>query len=570
MSREVEERGYPASAEEQQILARWSSWGAVPQVFDERNEDWAAERAQLRSLFDDDAYAAARRTTINAHYTDVGYARAMWSTLQALGFEGGRVLEPGSGAGTFIGLAPDEARMVGVELDPTTAAIARALYPRAEVRTESFADSRFARGQFDAMIGNVPFDRVVLHDPLGNPNGHSMHDHFIVKSLNAVRPGGVAAVLTSSFTMDKVNPAARREMNALADLVGAVRLPTGAHRRAAGTEAVTDLLIFRRREDGTAPRDLVWETVTPRVVDGERIRINSYFDAHPQRVLGEIHVGNGMYGAATMQVVPDDLAATAQKLEAALDDIVALARERGQLMTPATAVERADRDAAADALTDLWDGTIVAGVDRDTFQIARGGVLEDLSVPRSQAAELRDLIALRDGARGLLQAEQASDDDTRPDALRADLKARYEAYVGRYGALNRFTLRRPVATRRFWTTTGARSSTPRRASRSRATRSPRASRLLSGAGSAKTLRAPLCGRWSVLTMKPRAVGPPRSFWSVRWRLALLVRVLTPRPRRSLSASTRRGKWDCPPSPVSSASTRPRRANSSARSSTTIP
>ncbi|WP_454130513.1 helicase [Microbacterium aurum] len=441
MSREVQERGYAASAEEQQILARWSSWGAVPQVFDERNEDWAAERAQLRSLFDDDAYAAARRTTINAHYTDVGYARAMWSTLQALGFEGGRVLEPGSGAGTFIGLAPDEAQMVGVELDPTTAAIARALYPRAEVRTESFADSRFARGQFDAMIGNVPFDRVVLHDPLGNPNGHSMHDHFIVKSLNAVRPGGVAAVLTSSFTMDKVNPAARREMNALADLVGAVRLPTGAHRRAAGTEAVTDLLIFRRREDGTAPRDLVWETVTPRVVDGERIRINSYFDAHPQRVLGEIHVGNGMYGNATMQVVPDDLAATAQKLEAALDDIVALARERGQLMTPATAVERADRDAAADALTDLWDGTIVAGAERDTFQIARGGVLEELSVPRSQAAELRELIALRDGARGLLQAEQASDDDTRPDALRADLKARYEAYVGRYGALNRFTLR---------------------------------------------------------------------------------------------------------------------------------
>ena len=158
-------------------------------------------------------------------------------------------------------------------------------------------------------------------------------------------------------------------------------------------------------------------------------------------MLGEIHVGNGMYGNATMQVVPDDLAATAQKLEAALDDIVALARERGQVMTPATAVERADREEAADALTDLWDGTIVAGADRDTFQIARGGVLEDLSVPRSQAAELRELIALRDGARGLLQAEQASDDDTRPDALRADLKARYEAYVGRYGALNRFTLR---------------------------------------------------------------------------------------------------------------------------------
>ncbi len=441
LAREVESRGTAATPEEQRTIARWSGWGAIPQVFDDRNDSWSTERSQLRELLDAEAFADARRNTINAHYTDVGYARAMWSTLTDLGFGGGAVLEPGSGAGTFIGLAPDSARMVGVELDPTTAAIARALYPHAEIRTESFADSRFTRGHFDAMIGNVPFGDAVLHDRLGNPNGHVMHDHFIIKSLNAVRPGGVAAVLTSSFTLDKLSPAARREMNAVADLIGAVRLPTGAHRRAAGTEAVTDLLVFRRREDGTPPRDTVWETVTPRVVDGERVRINSYFDVHPERILGELRVGNGMYGATTLSVHAADLSTVTQQLEEALAAIVAQARERGQLMTPATATDRAERDSAEASLTDLWDGTIVAGPEVGTFQMASRGALTDYPVPRTQAAELKALIALRDGARALLEAEQASDDDTRPQELRTELRGRYEDYVAAYGALNRYTLR---------------------------------------------------------------------------------------------------------------------------------
>ncbi|HQZ35697.1 MAG TPA: hypothetical protein PK020_14835, partial [Ilumatobacteraceae bacterium] len=401
-------------------------------------------------MLDTDAFTAARRTTINAHYTDAGYVAAMWDTLGDLGFDGGDVLEPGSGSGTFIGMAPSSARMVGVELDPTTASIARGLYPDAEIRTESFAETRLPRGHFDAMIGNVPFADTRLHDPQFNANNHSMHNHFIVKSLAMTRPGGMAVVLTSAFTMDATTPAARREMNSMADLVGAVRLPSGAHRRAAGTEALTDVLIFRRREDNEPPRDTSWETVAAQRIDGQIIKVNTYFDMHPEHVLGETRVGTGMYGNETVSVRADDLSQTQDRLRAALTDIVERARERGDVMRPATERERAQRDTTAAAQTSLWDGTIVPG-ERDTFQVARGGSLHDLAVPKSQAQELRSLTALRDGARALLNAEDATFEDTPAlTAQRDQLRSDYEKYVDRYGAINRFTLR---GTGRFETVT---------------------------------------------------------------------------------------------------------------------
>jgi len=422
------------------VLARWSSWGAIPQVFDERNAEWAEQRVQLRELLTDAEHRAASLTTINAHYTDAGYVEAMWGALQELGFEGGDVLEPGAGSGTFIGMAPANARVVGVELDPTTAAIARGLYPHAEVRTESFADTKLPRGHFDAAVGNVPFADVSLHDPQFNAGGHTMHNHFILKSLALTRPGGFVMVLTSAWTMDATNPAARREMNSMADLVGAVRLPSGALRRSAGTEALTDLLIFRRREEGSPKRDVSWETVGPREVDGHRIKVNTYFDIHPEHVLGQLHVGQGMYGNETVSV-KGDLADTQTNLRAALSDIVERARERGDVFTAASTEARQERAHRAETQTTLWDGTIVAG-ERDTFQVARGGALHDMSVPRGQAVELRALLRLRDGARALLDAEDATFDDTAELAeQRSRLHGEYQAYIDKHGAINRFTLR---------------------------------------------------------------------------------------------------------------------------------
>jgi N12 class adenine-specific DNA methylase len=430
-----------ASAAEQEVLARWSSWGAVPEIFDEARDEWAPQRARLRALLDDGAYAAARRTTINAHYTDPAYVQEMWAALERLGFDGGRVLEPGAGAGTFIGMAPAGAEMVGVELDPTSAAIARALYPGAAIRAESFADTRLPAGYFDAAIGNVPFADVRLYDPRHNRGGHSLHNHFILKALALTRPGGLVAVLTSRYTLDAQNPAARREMNALADLLGAVRLPSGAHRRAAGTEVVTDLLVFRRRETGAEPASTGWELTRALELDGAQLRVNAHFDAHPAHVLGDYAVGAGLHGAPGLRVVAADDALTPARLAAALAEITAAAVRDGRAFTPRPATLAAPERAALEPAAGLWDGHLTAHAD-GRFTRVLDGQHAPLEVPASQRAELRALLGLRDSAKALLAAEADSVEDTpATDALRAELRARYDAYTARHGPINRFTLR---------------------------------------------------------------------------------------------------------------------------------
>jgi hypothetical protein len=214
-----------------------------------------------------------------------------------LGFGGGEVIEPGCGAGVFIGLAPDSAQMIGVELDGATAAIAEQLYPHAMIINRSFAEpARGLRdGRFAMAIGNVPFADVALCDPRHNRGGHALHNHFIIKSLALVQPGGLAVLLTSRFTLDAGNPAARREISQLADLLGAMRLPSGAHRRVAGTEAITDLLVFRRREPGSEAADESWLRTREVQVAGATARINEHFAEHPDRVLGELQHAHGLY-----------------------------------------------------------------------------------------------------------------------------------------------------------------------------------------------------------------------------------------------------------------------------------
>lgn len=426
--------------DEQRVLARWSSWGAIPDVFDNAKDDWSAERAELRGLLSDAEWDAAARTTINAHYTDPLIARQMWRTMQALGFEHGTVLEPGSGAGTFIGLAPEAAQMTGVELDPLTASISAAIYPQASIRAESFADTRLTEGTFDAAIGNVPFGNVTLHDPVHNGTRQSMHNHFILKSLALTRPGGLMAVLTSHYTMDAQNPGARREMAELADLLGAVRLPTGAHRRAAGSDVVTDLLILRRREPDRPPAGEQWETVVPITVDGRPMKLNAYFDAHPEYMLGQIGISRGMHGADTLTITGnlDDLE---DELAGTLDRIAVAARREGLVMSDRTPGQEARRAALAPSPPERWDGTIVVA-QGGGFATVAAGELERLQVPKSAARELRALLGLRDDATRLLGLEAASVDDTEEITVaRATLMRDYQRYVGAHGPLNRYRLR---------------------------------------------------------------------------------------------------------------------------------
>lgn len=433
--RTLQTEGRPPVEAELPMLAAWSSWGAVPGVFDEDKPEWASIRAELHDLLSETAYDAARRTVINAHYTDPRIVAEMWSAATALGVTGGNVLEMGCGSGTFIGLAPDQVAMTGVELDPTTAAVAAALYPDATVRAESFADSRFIPGSFDAAIRNVPFGDLVLHDPVHNQNRHAIHNHFLVKAVDLVQPGGLVVALTSSYTMDAQNPAARREIFARVDLVAALRLPTGAHRRTAGTDALTDLVILRRRLPGEKTGDETWLRIYPHTIDGATRRINRYFIAHPDRVLGDLSIGHGMYGAETLTVTADlDNAQT--RLRDALETVITEAKQAGL-----TADQR--RPATAQAITTAPDQSKAIGtasgspIDGFTRQTDIGP--KSIDVPRSQRAELAALIVMGDMAHTLLRAEAATAADTADiTGLRADLASSYRRYVDMYGPINRF------------------------------------------------------------------------------------------------------------------------------------
>jgi N12 class adenine-specific DNA methylase len=440
--RAVQEQKRPASPQEQQTLARWSGWGTLPAIFDPgaaSYEKWNAERSELEQLLSADERAAAARSTINAHYTDASYVTAIWHAVERLGFQGGRGLEPGCGSGNFLAFAPEAAEMVGVELDPTTAAIAHALYPRAQVRAESFADSPFAEASFDLVIGNVPFGDVVVHDRRHNTAGHRIHNHFIIKSLHLTRPGGLVAILTSRYTLDAANPGARREIAELADLVGAVRLPTGAHRRAAGTDVVTDLLLLRRREAGREPAGAVFERSL--ALDGELagLRVNEYFVTHPDQVLGRLCLTQGDRGRAELGVEGARDAAAA--LQRALDETVARALELGLRMDPARPATRRPL-AHVDSAGRPPEGFLRAPT-LSTFTRELAGAEVSYVPPASQTEELRALIGLRDNVIALLELEAASNDDP-PElpALREQLNARYDHYIATYGPLKRFKERR--------------------------------------------------------------------------------------------------------------------------------
>jgi SAM-dependent methyltransferase len=422
-------------------LAAFSGWGAVPQVFDENNAEYAEERRQLRDELNTAEWNAASRSTINAHFTDPAYVQAIWTAMQDLGFTGGRVLEPGCGTGNFIGLAPEGTQLVGVELDEITANIASHLYPDAEILGESFADSRFT-GRFDAVVGNVPFAENVLVDRVHNAGRHSMHNHFLIKSLALTKPGGIVAALTSRYTLDSQNPAARRELAELGDLVGAVRLPSGAHRRTAGTDVVTDLVLLRRREPDREPDPdtLRWLDMTTAVdVDDTTLRINPYFVDHPEQILGELGVASSMYGSDSLVVRGDRAAGPA--LSAALDRIVTAAADRDLRWSATGGDEVVIRPAAQiGAAPDQFIGHITQTGPDDFVAIGVTGELEALKVPRTQARELGHLLQLRDAITALLQAEAASlEDTTEISQLRDRLNRSYDSYQTAYGPLNRFT-----------------------------------------------------------------------------------------------------------------------------------
>lgn len=442
-------------------LRQFPGWGALPELFDPKNDKYEVEREALNEVWGDAEWRAARRTVLNAHYTNPEYVDAMWQALGQLGVPAsGQVLEPGCGSGNFIDAAPAATTMTGVELDPTTAKIAQFTHPDATILNESFADTLLSGDGFDAVIGNVPFAQTVLHDPAYNQAGLSLHNHFIAKSLRMTKPGGVVAVMSSRWTMDARSERARREIAKYGELLGAVRMPAGAHGETAGTDAVIDVLVFRRHDE---PHVDVAEPEWVRTVDHDgaagTVALNTYFADHPEMVLGRLDTRNGRFGPE-VSVTADDVsaAAIAPALQRALGRIVADANAAGRGWAAAT-TKVTDRPVARV----VQDQTRLVGrvYVSETGELEMIGLTgaERVNVPKNAQAEVRMLLELRDAAVNLLNAEAATlDDSVEIASLRADLNRVYDGFLAKYGPLGRFTetvrpnrdpLKEPIVTRRY-------------------------------------------------------------------------------------------------------------------------
>lgn len=460
---QLENENRSATTDEQHTLARWSGWGAVPQVFDPRNEAFSSERQHLQTLLSTPEYREAEASILNAHYTSPIMAKTIWQALDAAGFSGGRVLEPGCGSGNFIGHAPKNAVMVGVELDPMTSRVAAALYPDAQIRNEGFQTTRVPENSFVAAVGNVPFGNFAVYDPAHNADRHSIHNYFILKSLALTAPGGYVAVITSRYTLDSTDTKAREAIAAQADLIGALRLPSDAFKEVAGTDVVTDILLLRKREEGSVfdPKPAWVDTRSVDVLRIDRptddlnepwwvpISVNGYFLDHPERVLGELRVGHGMHGRQDLQVIADTEHWSMREVSEPLTEIVTRAREHGFGLT-ATADSVTDVGpqgfdagritAAVLAATEIPLDTLRYNADASRIERWQGHTWAPHTTAKTKIPETRRLIELRDIASQLITAQRDGRPAAERDQLRELLNQRYDNYVATHGPINRFTL----------------------------------------------------------------------------------------------------------------------------------
>lgn len=449
------------SAAERETLRAYSSWGGLAPVFDENQTSYREYREQLKEVLTASEYGAARRTILTAFYTPDDIVESAWSALRTAGLEQGTVLEPGCGTGDFITAAPETVRTVGVELDPMSALIASALNPDAQIRRESFVDTDISDDTFTATIGNVPFAQTAPHDPARNRMKLPLHDYFISKSIDLTSPGGYVAVITSAYTADRQAKAgvygSRAALTEHADFITGVRLPggrNGVFAAGAGTEVVTDLLVFRVRDTGQEPtatteRFRETETVT---VDGEQLRINGFFADNPDHILGELHAGTGRFGIE-QKITRDgaDNAATAAQMTEILGADISHAVESGYGLTarPDGLASIADVDFSGLVEQGTREMNQVVGGMRYTHEGGSNYSFEQFLPgddgpawqpvaprPKKLGGQWAALIDLRDTLRAL---QLASEDDELESAaaLRVKLTEQYDTYVEDYGYINR-------------------------------------------------------------------------------------------------------------------------------------
>ena len=430
----LEEEGRLATPEEQEILSRFVGWGGIPQAFDENNQEWAKEYAEVKSALTPEEYRAARGSTLNAFYTSPTVIGAMYEALGEMGLKSGNVLEPSCGVGNFMGLLPEkmaDVKMYGVELDSISGRIARQLYQRNSIAVQGFETTDYPESFFDCIVGNVPFGQYKVNDRKYDRHNFLIHDYFIAKSLDLVRPGGVVAVVTSNGTMDKQNPAARKYFADRADLIGAIRLPNNAFMRNANTGVVADILFFQKR-DRVALETPKWVELgtTP-----EGYSINSYFAEHPEMVLGEITTESTQYGKQETTVKPVLGANLAEQLKEAIRHI------KGTITEP----ELEDSDLSGEDFSIPADPAIknfsFANVDGQVYY-RENSRMNKVELPAATAERVLGMIALRDITQELLQCQMEDGSDAEVAALQQKLNGQYDRFTARYGLIGSTANRR--------------------------------------------------------------------------------------------------------------------------------
>ncbi len=426
--KELEQEQRLATPEEQEVLSRYVGWGGIPQAFEERNSAWAAEYTQLKGVLTPEEYSAARASTLNAFYTSPTVIKAMYEALGNMGLKQGNILEPSCGVGNFMGLLPESmsaASMYGVELDPVSGQIAKQLYQKNRIAVQGFEETSYPDSFFDCVIGNVPFGAYQVSDRKYDRYHFMIHDYFIAKSLDLVRPGGVVAVVTSSGTMDKQNPEVRQYFANRADLLGAIRLPNNAFQRNANTSVVADLLFFQKRDRAaiTEP-DWVQLKTTP-----EGYTVNSYFANHPEMVLGDFTTESTQYGKQEVTVKAKAEADLAEQLKEAVKHIQGTITEQEISDT-----ELEEQVVSIPANPDIKNFSF-ALVGEDIYYREKS-VMNKMELPVVTGERVRGMVAIRDATNRLLerQLEECSDEEVA--SLQAELNRVYDSFTAKYGLLS--------------------------------------------------------------------------------------------------------------------------------------
>ena len=426
--KELEFEGLQASPEQQEILSRYVGWGGLADAFDENKPNWADEFAELYATLSPEEYAAARASTLNAHYTSPTVIKAIYEAVGSMGFQTGNILEPAMGVGNFFGLLPQEmqgSRLYGVELDSITGRIAKQLYPKADIAVAGF-ETTDRRDFFDIVIGNVPFGQYQVNDRAYNKLGFSIHNYFFAKTLDQVRPGGVVAFVTSRYTMDAKDSAARKYIAQRADLLGAIRLPNNAFKANAGTEVVSDILFLQKRD---RPIDIEPDWVhLGENEDG--FAINRYFLDNPEMVLGRQTSESTQYGRQDFTVAPIEGADLAAQLHAAVQSIGG--EYRAAELPDLGENETIQDTIPADPNVKNYSYAVVDG----EVYYRENSVMVKPNLNATAKERVKGMAELRDCVHRLIDLQMWESDDISIRAEQQKLNRLYDRFTEKYGLIN--------------------------------------------------------------------------------------------------------------------------------------